>query len=172
MIAKWSVVSAVLRVCTIAAALLVTFDYSLAQSNPSPAAIATAKEIVKIRGGDALFGSFIPGDIEQAKAKFEKQNPALGKDLNIVAGKLRTELGPRIHEVNDEVAKAYASHFTESELKEMLAFYNSPVGRKMTTEEPKALAQGMNFAQEWAQKFSDVVLSKYRSEMKKLGHDI
>jgi hypothetical protein len=46
------------------------------------------------------------------------------------------------------------------------------VGRKMTTEEPKALAQGMNFAQEWAQKFSDVVLSKYRSEMKKLGHDI
>jgi hypothetical protein len=172
MIAKWSVVSAVLRVCAVIAALLVACDYSLAQSNPSPAAIATAKEIVSLKGGDALFGSLIPGVIEQGKSMFEQQNPALGKDLTTVAGKLRTELGPRIQEINNEVAKAYASHFTEAELKEMLAFYKSPVGRKMTTEEPKALAQGMNFAQEWAQKFSEEVLSKYRSEMKKMGHDL
>jgi hypothetical protein len=172
MIAKWNVVSAVLRACAIAAALLVTCDYSLAQSTPSPAAIATAKEIVKIKGGDALFATLIPGVIEQGKSMFEQQNPALGKDLRTVANKLRTELGPRIEEVNNEMAKAYASHFTESELKEMLAFYSSPVGRKMSMEEPKAMAQGMNFAQEWAQKFSEEVLSKYRSEMKKLGHDI
>jgi hypothetical protein len=172
MIAKWSVVSAALRACAVTATLLVACDYSLAQSNPSPAAIATAKEIVSLKGGDALFGSLIPGVIEQGKSMFEQQNPALSKDLNTVAGKLRTELGPRIQEINNEVAKAYASHFTESELKEMLAFYKSPVGRKMTTEEPKALAQGMNFAQEWAQKFSEEVLSKYRSEMKKMGHDL
>jgi hypothetical protein len=42
----------------------------------------------------------------------------------------------------------------------------------MIAEEPKALAQGMNFAQEWAQKFSEDVLAKYRAEMKKMGHDL
>jgi hypothetical protein len=30
----------------------------------------------------------------------------------------------------------------------------------------------MNFAQNWAQKFSEEVLSKYRVEMKKMGHDL
>jgi hypothetical protein len=171
MIAKWSIPAA-LRICTIAAALLAFSDLSVAQQPSSAAAIATAKEIVAIKGGDALFGSLIPNVIEQGKAMFEQQNPALGKDLTTVAAKLRTELGPRIDEVNTVIAKAYASHFTESELKEMLAFYKSPLGRKMISEEPKALAQAMNFAQDWARKFSEEVLSKYRTEMKKLGHDL
>jgi hypothetical protein len=170
MIAKLSV--ATLRACAVAAALVAFGGQSIAQQQPSAAAIATAKEIVALKGGDALFGALIPNVIEQGKAMFEQQNPALGKDLTTVAAKLRTELGPRIQEVNDEVAKAYASHFTESELKDMLAFYKSPVGHKMIAEEPKALAQGMNFAQGWAQKFSEEVLAKYRVEMKKMGHDL
>jgi hypothetical protein len=103
---------------------------------------------------------------------FEQQNPNLGKDLSTVAAKLRTDLAPRMSEVNDAIAKAYASHFTEAELKEMLTFYKSPVGKKMITEEPKALAEAVNFAQSWAQKFSDEVISKYRTEMKKMGHDL
>jgi hypothetical protein len=163
----------VLRACAVAAALLALCGHSFAQqAKPSAAAIATAKEIVAIKGGDSLFGPLIPNVIAQGKAMFEQQNPALGKDLGTVAAKLRTELGPRIQEVNDELAKAYAAHFTESELKEMLAFYKSPLGRKMITEEPKALAQGMNFAQDWARKFSEEVLTKYRAEMKKMGHDL
>jgi hypothetical protein len=170
MIAKSSTAAA-LRACTVAASLLALCSYAVAQQ-PSPAAIATAKEIVTIKGGDALFGGLIPNVIAQGKAMFEQQNPALGNDLTTVATKLRTELGPRIAEVNDELAKAYASHFTESELKDMLAFYKSPLGRKMIAEEPKALAQGMNFAQQWAQKFSEEVLNKYRVEMKKMGHDL
>jgi hypothetical protein len=172
MIAKWSVAAA-LRACAVAVVLFAFGDYGIAQqAQPSAVAIATAKEIVAIKGGDNLFGAMIPNVIEQGKAMFEQQNPALGKDLNTVAAKLRTELGPRIQEVNDEVAKAYASHFTEAELKDMLTFYKSPIGRKMIAEEPKALAQGMNFAQNWAQKFSEEVLSKYRVEMKKMGHDL
>jgi hypothetical protein len=165
-------VSAALRVVVGAAALMMVCGQALAQPKPSEAAIETAKEIVTIKGGDTLFGSLIPGVIEQGKAMFEQQNPALGKDLATVAAKLRTEFAPRISEVNIEIAKAYAAHFTESELKEMLAFYKSPLGRKMITEEPKALAQAVNFAQQWAQKFSDEVLAKYRVEMKKMGHNL
>ena len=172
MIAKLSFSSAVLRACAVAAALLVTCDYGLAQSKPSAAAIATAKEIVAIKGGDTLFGALIPNVIEQGKAMFEQQNPALSKDLTTVAGKLRTELAPRIEEVNDEVAKAYASHFTESELKDMLAFYKSPLGRKLLTEEPAVLDQSMKNAQTWANRLSEEVIAKMRAEMKKRGHEI
>jgi hypothetical protein len=96
----------------------------------------------------------------------------LGKDLRDVATKLRAEYEPRVAEVNTEVAKVYASHFTEKELKDLLAFYQSPLGRKVVTEEPKALDQSMQFAQAWSRKFSDEVLAKIRAEMKKLGHDL
>jgi hypothetical protein len=165
-------VAAALRAGVVAAALLAAPHVGFAQQTPTPAAIATAKEIVTLKGGDNMFGALIPNVVEQAKSMFEQQNPALGKDLSTVAAKLRTDLAPRMTEVNNEIAKSYASHFTESELKEMLAFYKSPVGRKMISEEPKALAQAVNFAQSWAQKFSEEVLTKYRAEMKKLGHDL
>ena len=165
-------VSAALRAGVVGAALLVLPAAGLAQQSPSPAAIEVAKEIVTIKGGDNMFGPLIPNVVEQAKSMFEQQNPALGKDLSTVAAKLRTDLAPRMTEVNNEIAKAYASHFTESELREMLAFYKSPVGRKMIAEEPKAIAQAVNFAQSWAQKFSEEVLTKYRAEMKKMGHDL
>jgi len=154
------------------AALLVFGHAALAQPKPSAEAIDMAKQIVTLKGGDTLFASLIPGVIEQGKAMFEQQNPALGKDLSTVAAKLRTDLAPRVNELNDQIARTYATHFTEGELKELLAFYKSPVGRKMTAEEPKAIQEGMMFAQEWSNKFSDEVLRKFREEMKKKGHDL
>jgi hypothetical protein len=147
-------------------------NVALAQPKPSAEAIDTARQIVTLKGGDNLFAALIPGVIEQGKAMFEQQNPALGKDLTAVAAKLRSDLAPRASEINEEIAKAYAAHFTESELKEMLAFYKSPVGRKMTVEEPKAIQESMVFAQEWSNKFSEEVLRKFREEMKKMGHDL
>lgn len=165
-------ISIPLRAVFVAAALLSFSGSGYAQQKPSAAAIEAAKEIVTLKGGDSLFGSLIPGVVEQAKSMFEQQNPALGKDLSTVAAKLRTELAPRMAEVNIEIANAYAAHFTEAELKEMLTFYKSPLGRKMLAEEPKALAQAVSFAQNWAQKFSDDVLAKFREEMKKMGHNL
>jgi len=169
---KTGIISSALRAGAVATALLALSGQGFAQQPPSPAAIETAKEIVTLKGGDNMFGPLIPNIVEQGKSMFEQQNPALGRDLSTVAAKLRVDLAPRMSEVNNEIAKSYASHFTESELKEMLAFYKSPVGRKMISEEPKALAQAVNFAQSWAQKFSEEVLTKYRVEMKKLGHEL
>ena len=63
---------------------------------------------------------------------FLQTNPKLGKDLNEVAAKLRAEMSaPRRPSCSTRRAKLYAAHFTEQELKDMLAFYKSPLGKKM-----------------------------------------
>jgi hypothetical protein len=164
--------SAAVRAAAVGLALLTCGGAALAQQQPTPQAIETARQIIALKGGDAIFKPLIPGVIEQGKSMFEQQNPMLGKDLREVANRLRTEYEPRMAEVNTEVAKVYASHFTEKDLQDLLAFYQSPLGRKVVTEEPKALDQSMAFAQAWSRKFSDEVVAKIRAEMKKLGHDI
>jgi hypothetical protein len=151
---------------------LLALGGAVSAQEPSPEAIETARKIIALKGGDAIFNPLIPGVIEQGKSMFEQQNPALGKDLREVAAKLRTELAPRMAELHTEVAKLYASHFTEKEIKDVFAFYQSPLGRKLIAEEPKALDQSMGYAQDWSRKLSDEVLAKFRVEMKKLGHDI
>jgi len=145
---------------------------AIAQPQPSAEAVDTARQIVVLKGGENIFNTLIPGVIEQSKFMFEQQNPNLGNALRDVATKLRNELAPRQAELTGEVAKVYASRFTEKEIKDLLAFYQSPLGRKLISEEPKALDQSMTYAQDWARRLSDEVVVKMRAEMKKLGHDI
>ena len=158
-----------IRLATVAVTLALASPAAYAQQ-PSAAALATAKEIVTITGATNLFNPLIPGVIEQAKLLFLQQNPALSKDLNEISAKLRTELAPRFDELGKEVARNYATQFSEQELKDILAFYKSPVGTKLMSEQPRVVDTSMKFAQTWANNLSEQVIGKMREELKKKGH--
>lgn len=149
---------------------LITLNQGAFAQQPTPAAMATAREIIKTTGATALFNPLIPGVVEQAKNLFLQQDPALGKDLNEITANLRTELAPRFDELTNEVARLYATHFTEPELKDLLAFYKTPVGTKFIVEQPKIAEEGLKFAQDWANALSDLVIVRMRDELKKRGH--
>jgi uncharacterized protein len=156
---------------TLALALALSVGTAGAQQ-PSAAALAAAKEVITVKGASAIYDPLVPGVIEQAKNVLLQSNPMLGKDLNEVAGKLRTDYASRSTEVINDMAKLYASRFTEQELKDTLAFYRSPLGRKLMTEEPQILDQSMRSAQTWANRLSEEIIGKFRVEMKKRGHEI
>jgi uncharacterized protein len=138
----------------------------------SPAAMLLAKELIDLKGAGAAFDPLLSGVIEYHKNFFMQTNPNLGKDLNEVARKLMSELAPRRSEMQQELTRIYASHFTEQELKEALAFFKTPLGRKLITEEPKALEAAMKAADDWSQKVADEVVAKFRAEMQRRGHNM
>ena len=143
-----------------------------AQPKPSPAAMATAQELIKITGATALFNPLIPGVVEQAKLLFLQQNPSLGKDLNEVAAKLREKYASRLTELTTHVADLYAQQFTEAELKQLVTFYQSPLGKKLLVRQPEIVDSSMKYAQDWANNLSDKVIAEMREEMKKRGHSM
>ena len=114
----------------------------------------------------------IPGVIESTKNSFLPTNPNLSRELNEVAAQLRKEYEAKKAELVYEVAIVYAKHFTEQELKELVAFYKSPLGQKMLKEEPVALDESFKRAQDWSIEFSDAVMGRFRTEMKKQGHQL
>ena len=139
---------------------------------PSPAAILLAKQIIELKGVSKLFDPLVRGVVEKVKDQFMQTNFMWAKDLNEVAAQLEKQLAPRESELVDASARIYASHFTEAELKQILAFYQSPVGRRMVVEEPRALDESMANAGNWGDNLSDEVIAKMRDEMKKRGHDL
>ena len=96
---------------------------NLRQQKPSPEAVDDRAANHRPQGRRKHFNTLIPGVIEQGKCMFEQQNPNLGNALREVATKLRNESRAAPGELNNEVAKVYASRFTEKEIKDMLAFY-------------------------------------------------
>jgi hypothetical protein len=170
MIDIMQIVQRAARPAMFAVALAALVPGAHAQPKPSPAAMATANELIKVTGANNLFNPLIPGVIEQAKIPFLQQNPALAGELNTIAAKLRTDLAPRFTELTNEVATLYAARFTEPELKQILTFYQSPVGQKLLVQQPQIVDGSMKFAQDWANKLSDEVVAKMREELKKRGH--
>jgi hypothetical protein len=159
------------RAALLVAALAVSVPATHAQQ-PSAAALASAKEFVNLTGATQIFSPLVAGVVEQSKMLFLQQNPGLAKDLNEISAKLRADLNPRLEELNVEMARIYATRFTETELKEILAFYGSPTGKKILVEQPAAAEQSLKFAQDWSIKLSDEVVAKMRDELKKRGHNL
>ncbi len=144
---------------------------ALAQQ-PTPAAIATAKELVELKGGSQMFDPVIASIVEQTKNALLQTNPQLSKDLTDVAAQLRTEFGPRRDELMTEAAKRYAARFSEAELKDLATFFKSPLGKKMIQQEPQVLDETFSFVQQWGPRIAEEAMNRYRAEMKKKGHNL
>jgi hypothetical protein len=160
------------RLALAAAVALACLAGEVRAQTPTPGALAAAKELVVLKGAAAMFNPLVPGVIESAKNSFLPTNPQLATPLNQVALALRKEYETKSGEVVDEVAKVYAAHFTEQELKDIIAFYKTPAGKKLVADEPRVLEDGMKAAQNWATQFSDVVIERFRVEMKKKGYTL
>src|ERR1700758_3818364 len=102
---------------------LATFSPAKAQNaNPSPGALALAKQIVAVKHIDDIYKNAVPGLVERNKLVLLQSNLNYQKDLNEVAIKVAKDLAGREQEIGSQIAKIYATHFTEQELKDLLAF--------------------------------------------------
>jgi hypothetical protein len=160
------------RFAYLAAVLLALLAGPTHAQQATPAAIALAKELLELKGAAQMFDPVVTGVIEQTKGMLQQTNPQLSKDLTDVGKQLGIEFAPRRAEVIDAAAKAYATRFTEQELKDVVAFYKSPAGKKMLTQEPLVLDETFGFVQQWQGRIGEDVMSRFRVEMKKKGHNL
>jgi uncharacterized protein len=143
-----------------------------AARQPSQAAVLMAKQILEIKHADSIFEPLVRGVVIKTRDFFMQTNFMWGKDLNEIADNLMKQYSARSGELLNDAARIYASHFTEPELKQLLTFYQSPLGQKVISEEPKAADESMALAGGWADKLSEEVIGRMRAEMKKRGHDM
>jgi hypothetical protein len=165
----------IVRAATLALAVAAFAAPALAQQParaPSPATMTAARELMELKGARNLAEPVIVGVIEQTKGIILQTNPALGKDLDEVGAQMRVEYALRTTELTNEIVRLYAQRFTEQELKEAVAFYKTPLGRKIIAEEPRILDESYARIQVWANKLSDEAMGRMRSEMKKRGHNL
>jgi uncharacterized protein len=138
----------------------------------SPAAIAAAKEILAMKNASAMYANAVPNLVEQTKNVLMQSNLNYQKDLNEVAVIVAKALAGREKEIGEGMAQVYANEFTEQELKDLVAFYKSPLGQKLLSSEPRAIQFSMSYMNQWAQQFAETINGQFRAEMKKRGKDI
>jgi hypothetical protein len=140
--------------------------------NPSATAVGYAKEILAAKSVSNIYKDAIPNLVERTKVTLIQANLNYQKDLTDVSLKVAKDFAGRENEIGDEFAKIYAQHFTEPELKELVTFYKSALGKKLIDQEPVVFAGASQYMANWAQKLSEEINGKFRAEMRARGKNI
>lgn len=70
-------------------------------------------------------------------------------------------------EIVNMTIPVYAKYYTEEDVDQLIAFYKTPVGRKVVSVTPQIVQESMLLGREWGQKLGEKILS----EMKASGYD-
>jgi uncharacterized protein len=167
-----STVAGGLRAAVLLLALTAFSGTALAQAAPSSANVQIARELVVASGATRAFEGVIPSILQQSLNVFVQQNPDLQKELAESIQAIAPAYEKRAAEIIDIIAAVYATRFSTAELKELLVFYNSEVGKKFVAQLPSVLEESFVKTQEWGGKLSEQVVQSLRAEMKKRGHTI
>src|SRR5204863_2297842 len=122
-----------------------------------------------LKGATSVYQGSVPGMIDRVKNQLMQNNITYQKDLNELAAKFKQDLQGRDAEISNEMVRLYTTDFTEQELKDLVAFYKSPLGKKVLEQEPKTIAASLQYMNTWAERFGDEIDGKFHEEMKKRG---
>ena len=107
------------------------------------------KEMGTLSNMDRMVDIVVPTII----GNFRKVNPkipdAVWKEFVLVA---EDEMKKSASELTEPLITIYDTNFTTEEIKQLVAFYGSPVGHKMVTQMPEIMQQTVAMAQAWGER--------------------
>lgn len=108
---------------------------------------ADVLKLISISGAD--------GAMKVAKPQFLSTIPERNKEI------FSKEFDESIPSLHEKMAKIYMEIYTHQDIKGMIAFYESPVGKKMNEKSGELLQKFMQTGQEWAQELLGM-MKKYK----------
>jgi hypothetical protein len=150
---------------------LILFSAPVRADEPSPAAIESANKLIADLGLIQSLDVVVPALFGEFEKNVVATRPELKDPLHQVLVALVPEFVKDEPAVLADVAHVMASKLTDSEIKEVLAFYESPTGKKFVAAEPAFVNELQVSGSAWRQKLANDLLPRVREELKKKGVD-
>ena len=127
------------------------------------------KEMGTLANMDRIVDIVVPTII----GNFRKVNPkipdAVWNEFVLVA---EDEMKKSAPELKEPLITIYDTNFTTDEIKQLVAFYTSPVGRKLATQLPEIMQQTVVMAEAWGQRVGARVEERIRIVAKQKGYNL
>ncbi len=145
--------------------LLISMNFSLAQEKKESSLAAEFLELMNVERA-------MTATSKVAFAPFLKQLEAQGvpsggiQEVKAAADAYFAQIAGD-PDLKKEMAKIYEKAYTAAEMKELVVFYNSPLGQKMLKSMPELMQQGAKLGEKYAQKHSPSFQAKMGAIMEK-----
>jgi len=133
----------------------------------SPETKQLADKLVQVTGSARVFDSVLPNIADQAKNGFIRSNPQMQLGIIAIVDRVAVELVSRRPELDDYLARVWASGFTDDEMRDLIAFYSTDTGKKFATTFTKVLAVEAAAADIWGQSIAAEMDQRVKDELSK-----
>jgi len=121
------------------------------------ARIADIRQLLQLTGSREMVNQMKSVLMEQ----FKKSSPTLPPEM---FDEMLTEM--KAEDLEEAIIPIYLKHFTEDDIKHLIAFYESPFGRKVTRVMPEIVQESNEAGMSWGQGVVTKVAAKWRKEGK------
>ncbi len=163
-----------MRLVNIVVALTVTLFVAAPSraESPSPETLAAARELIATLKATDYLKALLPTIIQTLKPAVVQGRPQVEKDYDAITPMMLDVANGHLSEIIELVARVYALNFTAGELRDIQAFYQTPLGQKMRERMPAVTQESMILGQRWGQTLSAELRTRITDELRKRGHDI
>lgn len=135
----------------------------------TPEARQAARELFASIGGASLLARTVDSMRAQIVQSIQRQGKPADEAGSIVDDLLLPDLKAHVGELQDMLADLYAAHYSMTELRELRAFLQSPLGQKMIRSGPQMEAEDLAVALAWGQRVARDAIAKHIDELRQRG---
>jgi hypothetical protein len=140
-----------------------------AAQEPSPEAVAAARELVSVSRAADHMKAMMPAIMQALKPAIVQGRAEVAREYDVLAPALMKIMGARLGEFVDQVAIIYARMLTVGEMKELTAFYRGPLGQKLLDKMPAIALQTGAAGQAFGKQIGGELKARMIEELKKKG---
>lgn len=137
----------------------------------SPEQLELARSFVTLNDESGIFEREVIKAGIRAYQEIIPQNPTLGDPLNKAIAAVAESYKSRKPELMDQIARFYALTFSKEELQEIVNFYSSPTGRKLSKASTTINESVSEIVKVFRANLNSEFFAKVRAELKAAGFD-
>lgn len=106
------------------------------------------------------------------KSAISSMMDMMSKNMNITDNEMIKELkdemstDENIAEILNEMRIIYKKHFSQADIKGLIKFYESPIGKKLVKEQPSLMSESMEVGQNWGRSLGEKVYKRIQEKKK------
>ncbi|MGV8832803.1 MAG: DUF2059 domain-containing protein [Devosia sp.] len=135
----------------------------------APEKMALARQYVDLTDNASIFEITIVDIGVGTMRQIVQQNPEIADKTDAAVGKIIEEYRDRKGELLDQFARVYAARFTIEELQEIVAFYQTPTGQKLTKANGEINSDLQAVMQVYTSNIRPEFFAKVRAELRAQG---
>lgn len=138
----------------------------------APETLALARKYVDLTNKAGIYEAILVRTAQQTSKLLSQSNPEIVKQIDATIGKtLETYKGKR-DELFNQFARVYATTFTQDELGQIVAFYETPAGQKLADSALTVNAGIRAVMEVYTSNFGTEFVTKVRADLKAQGFNV